>query len=116
MLQPVFIAHPLLRTIALRARHCYLLKTHMSCDHLNEDVTTAYGLIFGILMFLKGKQQSFNALLVLHAAVSTEEHACVVLGDNPHTVSQCPAGHVTQPLLSARPFTCTARLACLLRD
>lgn len=110
VLPPLLIAHLLRRTISLRAHHSYLLKTYISCDHLNEAVTTARGLIFGILMCWEGKHQSF------HAVVSTEWHACVVLGTVPHLISQRPAGRLTLTLVPARLFAHTARLACLFRD
>lgn len=105
MLQPVFIAHLLLRTISLRARHCYLLKIHISRDPLNEAATTAHGLILAFRCFENGNTNLLTLCLYFMLQSALRSTPVWFLGTIPPTVSQCPAGRVTQPLLPARTFS-----------
>lgn len=92
-----------LRTISLSAHHNFLL-TYTARDHLNEAVISAHRLIFGILIFFKGKHQSFHSLLLCHSAVSIEQHA-VWFSGHPSYSSPGGAGRGTpQPAPTRQAF------------
>lgn len=83
-----------------RARHA-ASKPDIARGRLSEALSTAQRGIFGRVTFLRGNTNPST----LRSAASSEQHACVGLGDTP----RCPAGRVRpQPLLPDGPSTRTA--------